>query len=261
MKAEFLPATTYYKLALGISAAIMLVSGATSSNAGGGDLSTSEIFRKAQETYASLTSYSDEGQIVAIMDGTTNMTVFTIRLARTNYYRIEWEQNSKTSYSTDYAGAQAVWSSGAYHLLDMGYGPQDEGSRDIALAQAAGPSEDAAATIPWIFFNIQWGDQRDQSGDSEFGENRQTDEKVGNIDCYVFTHESQGQVKTIWIGKQDFLMHQLRTVTSTEAASAVAKWDPEIMSALHCFTSIEIHTNIVMNKQFLRSDLVPSNGE
>jgi hypothetical protein len=261
MKTEFLPATTYYKLALGISAAIMLVNGATSSNAGGGDLSTGEIFRKAQETYASLTSYSDEGQIVAIMDGTTNMTVFTIRLARTNYYRIEWEQNSKTSYSTDYAGAQAVWSSGANHLLEMGYGSQDEGSRDIALAQAAGPSEDAAVTIPWIFFNIQWGDQRDQFGDLEFSENRQTDEKVGNIDCYVFTQESQGQAKTLWIGKQDFLIHQLRTVTSTEAMSAVAKWDPEIMSASHGFTSIETHTNIVMNKQFLRSDFVPSNGE
>src|SRR6266705_2801855 len=72
-----------------------------------------------------------------------------------------------------------------------------------------------------------------------------------------FTRNLQGQTKTLWIGKQDFLIHQLRTVTSAEALSAAAKWDPEIMSALHGFTSIETHTNIVVNKQFLRSDFVP----
>jgi hypothetical protein len=261
MNAEFLPATIYYKLALGVSTTLMLVGGATSGDAAGDDLSPGEIFRKTQETYASLASYSDEGQIVATMDGTTNITVFTIRLARTNFYRIEWEQNSKTSHSADSASAQAVWSSGAYHLLDMGCGPQDEGSRDIALAGAAGPSGGAAATIPRLFFNIQWGDRRDQSGDPEFSENRQPDEKVGNVDCYVFTRESPGQAKTLWIGRQDFLIHQLRTVTSAEATSAVAKWDPEIMPALHGLTSVETHANIVVNKQFLRSDFVPSNGE
>jgi|SRR6266705_1962317 len=185
MNAEFLPATTYYKLASGITAAIMLVSGATSSDAAGDDLAPGEIIKKTQETYAAMASYSDEGQIVATMDGTTNNTAFTIRLARRNFYRVEWEQNNKTSYSTDSASVQAVWSSGAYHFLEMGYGPQDEGSRDIALAEAADLSGGAAATIPRIFFNIQWGDQRDEFGDSVFGESRQTDEKVGNIDCYV----------------------------------------------------------------------------
>ena len=258
MNAEFLPATTYSKLASGITAAIMLVSGATSSDAAGDDLAPGEIIRKTQETYASMASYSDEGQIVATMDGTTNTTAFTIRLARTNFYRVEWEQNSKTSYSTGSAGAQAVWSSGAYHFLEMGYGPQDEVSRDIALAEAADLSGGVVATIPRIFFNIQSGDQRDQFGDSESSENRQADEKVGIIDCYVFTRESQGQEKTIWIGKQDFLIRRLRTVTSAEAMRAMAaKWDPEIISDLHGFTSTETHASIVVNKRFLRSDFVP----
>src|SRR5882757_8003209 len=107
MNAEFLPATTYSKLASGITAAILLVSGATTavlaSDVAGDDLSPDEIFKKAQETYAAMASYSDEGQIVATMDGTTNTTAFTIRLARTNFYRVEWEQNRKTSDSTDSA--------------------------------------------------------------------------------------------------------------------------------------------------------------
>src|SRR6266850_6995556 len=227
MNAEFLPATTYSKLASGITAAIMLVSGATSSDAAGDDLAPGEIIRKTQETYASIASYSDEGQIVATMDGTTNTTAFTIRLARTNFYRVEWEQNSKTSYSTGSAAVQAAWSSGAYHFLEMGYGPQVKVSRDIALAEAADLSGGAAATIPRIFFNMQWGDPGDQLGDSPWSANRQTDENVGGVDCYVLTGELQGQTKTLWIGKQDFLIRQLRTVTSAEAMRAMAaKWDP-----------------------------------
>src|SRR6267142_2833326 len=152
MNAEFFPATTYAKLASGITAAIMLVSGATASDAAGDDLAPGEIIRKTQETYASLASYSDEGQIVATMDGTTNTITFTIRLARTNFYRVQWEQNSETSFPPDSARVQAVWSSGAYHFLEMGYGPHDEVSRDIALTEAADLSGGAAVTIPRIFF-------------------------------------------------------------------------------------------------------------
>jgi outer membrane lipoprotein-sorting protein len=125
------------KLAFGISVAIMLTSGATtvalSNDAAGNDLSPDEIFKKAQENYASLTSYGDEGKIITNMGGTTVTTSFTIRLARTNFYYIEWEQNSESSYSTKYTSFQAVWSSGAGNFLETGYGPKDENSRDIAL--------------------------------------------------------------------------------------------------------------------------------
>jgi outer membrane lipoprotein-sorting protein len=250
------------KLASGISAAILLASGALTmalaSDAAGDNLSPDEIFKKAQENYASLTSYSDQGIIVASMGGATITTAFTIRLARTNFYYIEWEQNSEPSDTADNTVFQAVWSSGAGNFLEMGNGPKDETSQDIALEKAAALSSGATATIPMTFFNTQWGDEL---GGSAFGEKRQADEKVGGVDCYVFTKESQGQTKTLWIGKQDFLIHQFRTVTSAEAMRAAAEWNPEIISNLHGFTSTETHTNIVVNKQFLRSDFIPSNGE
>lgn len=138
-------------------------------------------------------------------------------------------------------------------------GPENEGSRNIALAKANALSSGASATIPMAFFNTQWGNELNGA---MFSEKRQTDEKIGNIACYVFTRESQGQMKTLWIGKQDFLIHQIQTVTSAEAMlSMAARWDPEIMSDLHGFTSTETHTHIVKNKQFLRSDFIPSNGE
>jgi len=251
----------YMKLTLGISAAILLAGGATmtvfSSQAAGDTLSPDEIFKKAQENYAALTSYSDEGKTVAIMGGATNITTFTIRLARTNFYQIEW-QNTESSDSTADPDIQAVWSSGAGDFLEKGLGAQKQADRDIALARAAELSGGAAGTIPRTFFNMEWGNPLGGSG---FGESRQTDEPAGGVDCYVLSKESPGRTTTLWIGKRDFLIHQVRTVTRVEAMQGVENWDPEMISHLHGFTSTETHANIVLNKQFLRSDFVPLNGE
>jgi hypothetical protein len=212
--------------------------------------------------YASLVSYSDEGQIVATMNDTAITTTFTIRLARTNFYRIEWQQNNESPYATNNTQFQAVWSSGAGNHLEMGHGPQNEGTRDAALAKATGISAGAAGTIPRTFFDMQWGDQLNGSG---LNQNRQPDEKVGDVDCYVFSRESQRGIKTLWIGKQDFLIHQIRTFTTAEAMRAmmvkVTKGNYEMNSNIHSFTSIETHTNIIVNMQFSRLDFVPSNGE
>jgi outer membrane lipoprotein-sorting protein len=254
---------TKFKPAFGISGATIMLAGAMtvifSSAVAGDDLSPSQIFKQTQENYASLASYSDEGQTVSTMNDTTTTTTFTIRLARTNFYRIEWEQNSKSSCSTRNTSVQAVWSSGAGDFLEVGCGAQEQYDREIALADAAAFSGGAAATIPRIFFKMQ---SEDQFEDSMLSEKRQADEEVGDVNCYVFTRESQGQTNTLWIGKQDFLIRQVRTVTSAEAMRAemarAAKGDPEIISPLHGFTSTETHTNIVVNKQFLRLDFVPS---
>lgn len=257
-------------LALGISTTLLLVSGAMtvvlSNDVAADNLSPGQIFQKAQDTYAALTNYSDEGHIIATMNDTTITTAFTIRLARTNFYRVEWEQTVESTYSTNHTEAQAVWSSGSGNFLEMGHGPQNEDSRDIALAKATEVSGGAAGTIPRTFFNMQWGDQLGGSG---LNQNQQADEKVGDVDCYVFTRESQGRTKTLWIGKQDFLIHQIRTVTSAEAMQAMlakAKVDPELIALLqtgypHGVTSTETHTGVVVNNQLLRSDFIPTNGE
>ena len=83
------------KLAIGITAGILLAGGATmvmlSSDKASDDFSSSEVFKRAQEKYASLTSYSDEGKTITTLNGITLTTTFTIKLARPNLYRIEWE--------------------------------------------------------------------------------------------------------------------------------------------------------------------------
>jgi outer membrane lipoprotein-sorting protein len=255
------------ELALGISVAIILMGGATtvvlSSDLASETLPPADIIKRAQAKYASLTNYSDEGRSIATVDGATITTVFTTRLARTNLYRIEWQQNSESSFSTIKTKAQAVWSAGEGDFLELGNGAIRQASQAMALAGATGISGGAAATIPGIFFKLNWGNQ---FGDSVLSEKQQADEKVGDVDCYVFTNGSKGPTRTLWIGRQDFLIHQVRTVTSAEAMKTAlaeaAKRNPEMSALLHRFepqdrTSTETHGNIVVNQQFSNGDFIP----
>jgi outer membrane lipoprotein-sorting protein len=223
-------------------------------------LSPGEILKRAQEKYASLTSYSDEGKSIATLNGTTITHTFTIRLARPNLYRIEWEQNSDSSSSTTKTKPEAVWSAGEGDFLEMGSGAQKQTSQEMALAGATGISGGAAATIPGTFFKMNWGNQL---GGPAISEKRQSDEKVGDVDCYVLNSELKGLTRTLWIGKQDFLIHQVRTVTSAESMRAAlaeaAKRHPEIHvplppSGLQGVTSTETHTHIVVNAKFSPAD-------
>jgi outer membrane lipoprotein-sorting protein len=255
------------KLALGISVAIILMGSATtvvlSSGLAGETLPAADIIKRAQAKYASLTNYSDEGRSIATIDGMTITTEFTIRLAQTNLYRIEWQQNRVSSFSAIKTKAQAVWSAGEGDFLELGSGAIRQVGLEMALAGATGISGGAADTIPGIFFKLNWGNQ---FGDSVLSEKQQADEKVGDVDCYVFTSDSKGPTRTLWIGRQDFLIHQVRTVTSAEAMKTVlaeaAKRNPEKSALLHTFepqdsTSTETHGNIVVNQQFSNGDFIP----
>lgn len=221
-------------------------------------LTPDQIFERVQENYSLISSYSDEGQIIAAMDDDVTTTRFTIRLARPNFYRIEWQRNSQTSPSVEDSAASAVWSSGAGNYLQLESGVLGPVDRDVALADATGPSGGAAATIPELFFNTQVPLE-----EPTWNEMRLTDEKLGDIDCYVLVRESQfGETKTYWIGKHDFLIHQVQTVVSAKAMQATwakaVNGETEMSANLHGFTSTETHTNIVLNIPFSRSDFFPS---
>jgi hypothetical protein len=134
-----------------------------------------------------------------------------------------------------------------------------ERNLNVALDEAAPSSGGASANIPVMFFAIESGNELERS---VYDENQQQDDNVGSVDSYVFTRESQGLTKTLWIGKKDFLVHQVRTVISTEAMqAAMAKLTqerPRKIAFLQNLTSTETHTNIVVNKQYSRSEFIPS---
>ena len=106
---------------------------------------------------------------------------------------------------------------------------------------------------------MNWGNEL---GGAVAREKRQDDEKVGDVECYVFTSATNGRTKTLWIGKQDFLIHQVRNVTSAEAMKAVladaARRNPGMAVPAQTFeggsTSTETHTNIVVNGKCLPAD-------
>lgn len=258
---------TWMKLKLAIGAgAVVLLAGSTAmvafSDGEHADTpSTAEIFKNARDTYASLTSYSDEGQSVSTLNGTTITTTFTIKLARPSLYRIEWQQKDASSFGITTTKREAVWSAGDGDFLDMGHGAEKERNREMALSGATGISGGAAATIPGTFFRMNWGNEL---GGSTAKEKRQPDENVGGVDCYVFTEElKKGVTRTLWIGKQDFLIHQIRNVMSAEAMKAVLadalKRSPQIAGRIKMTEpteniSIQTHSNIVLNAKLSPSD-------
>ncbi len=253
---------------IGISVAVLLASGATSpvlaGEAASEELSVAQVLRSVEAKYSALASYSDEGRVVITSVDGDSIVAFSIRLARPSFYRTEWRRSRGAISSPWEVAPEAVWSSGAYNLLSAGGCPvRRQFSREIALAQAAGPSGGAAATIPQRFFKWKWGDHEERFDDVVSSTTRQSDENVGNINCYVFTTGAEGRTNTLWIGKQDFLIRQVQTVISKGAMQAMTagllkNLDPERIRALHGFTFTETHTNIVLNPQFSRSDFIPS---
>jgi hypothetical protein len=228
-------------------------------NVGNGRLSPRQVFEKVGDNYASLVTYSDVGQIVIYANGAASVTAFTTRLARPNFYRIEWEQRSESIDPNENIWAQAVWSPGSGNFLATGYSLQSASGLGVALDKAADISHGASAAIPMTFFKVPWGNELTDSG---FGEEPQADEKLGKMDCYVFTSELAGRTRTLWIGKQDFLIHQIRTVISPEDLQTtmvgVTKNNSEITAFPEGLVSIETHTNIVINAPLSASDFTPS---
>jgi hypothetical protein len=245
---------------LGAIPAIVLAQNGASSN-----LTKEEIFKKSQEVYASLVSYSDEGKSVATLSGMTITTTFTTRLTRPSLYRITWEESNSSPFSPK-SNPAAVWSAGEGDFLDNGWQTTKRESQEMALAGATGISADAAGEIPAAFFGTKWANPFCCLAK---GMVQQADDKVGDVDCYVFAGGTKDQMRTIWIGKQDFLIHRIQEVTSAagmkaalERAEKVAPPEADVPKIeLTGSTSIETHWNIVLNQKFVAADFVPAKAK
>jgi hypothetical protein len=140
----------------------------------------------------------------------------------------------------------------------MGNSIPKKSDREGALSGATGISGGAAASIPGTFFKMNWGNQL---GGAMQSAKRRSDEKIGDTDCYVLTEEKGGRTRTLWIGKQDFLIHQVENDTSAAslkvALEDAAKKHPEMRLPTPVAgdsKSVETHMNIVVNKSFSKAD-------
>ena len=210
-------------------------------------LTPAQIVQKAQAKYASLSSYRDEGTIVSTIGSTHVTTTFTTMLARTNLFRIAWAQSTGFSSVTG-----MVWSADHNGFLQIQGAPLHMLSdQQTALGAAAGVSGGAASTIPGSFFKSNWGNQLGAA--ARFAK-RQADQRIGGVDCYVLASSSaRGITATLWIGRDDGLIHQIRNITSAAALKATmqaaAKRNPQLAPSLlaNDVGSVETHNNIAVD--------------
>jgi len=216
-----------------------------------------DIVKQSLAKYESLTSYSDEGVVVATLGPTIgNAYTFTLKLARTNFYQVLWRSPDDL-----HAPKGVAWSAGKgdYVWLNPDLAAAKQPNRDQALTKATRNSVGVAASVPGTFFNLHWSDLL-RTHQAEF--TRAADDKVGDVDCFVLTHSADGRGITVWIGKQDRLLHQIENDTSGKvvraALEAQAQKDPKYRALLdqpvQDVKSIETHRNIVLNPELTAKD-------
>ena len=244
------------KLAIGITAGILLASGATtmviSQTSTDDKLTPQEIAKQAQDAYAALSSYSDNGTAVTEGGGQTTTTTFSIRLQRPNLYRIDWTQTGGL-----YTGTGVVWSQGNGDFFVMGAAGQEKNAKpqkmndmQQALAMGTGVSGQVTSTIPGTFFKQHWGDVLGVPASGRWQLKKESDEKVGAVDCCVISSvidpaklpdkgklpNNTGKIGTItttlWIGKHDHLIHQTRTIMEGATITPPPESDSDIKTIL-----------------------------
>jgi len=98
----------------------------------------------------------------------------------------------------------------------------------------------------------------DALGDAAYEDQRQADGPVGKVDCYVVTRVMLLQRKTFWIGKQDWLIHQIQTVTGVDVPvlpEGKLNWQTKV--SFHRVVFTETHRNILVNQPLKQSDFIP----
>ncbi len=201
------------------------------------ELSAAEVLRKMQARYDSLTSFSGSGKVVSDINpnagAMTNSIVsehtFAMKLARPDFYRIEWTQDVGGFYTN----TGAVWDAGGGPHLLMGTNSSRPLNRELALSLATGVSGGAAQQVPALFFEektLGW-----ISGLTNL--TRGPDEKVGDEDCYVVSADDRVGKEILWITKKNFLLKQIKSVLGSaglpaEASQGISDLSDESMKKL-----------------------------
>jgi len=232
------------KFALGSGVALLVTVGAVtvtfSENNKADNLAAKEIAKRSLEKYASLTSYSDTGKSVTLRNGKMiDTTISNTRMEKTNLFRIEWEMIPPQGTPTK----NAVWSAGdGYFCIqaETSYSPPAWSKKEQTIKAALGNAGRASPNVPNAFFNL--GSSIGLlATDGRPNVVRQKDGKIGSFDCFVIAWKGEIGATTLWIGKQDFLLHQSQTESALGGSPT-------------SFT--ETREDIVINQPFTKSDFI-----
>ena len=243
--------------------------------------SVSDFLGQVQATYDKMQSYSSVGDITSdfSVPGTGRQEShysFSIKLARPNLYRIEWELRAPNMTVKGVA-----WSAGDGNFVSVPgqTSPLHPKDMSTALSMATGISGGAASTIPAIFFGMSNGKLKLK--DAAFAQ----DADIEGDACYVITKKTAPIGVTLWISKKSKLLRQIRNdfsgpmkmpeMTDEEVrkaveamgqkptSEAIQRMKAQMATARSMMSSgitgftIEIHRQIVVNASLSKADFTP----
>jgi hypothetical protein len=151
-------------------------------------------------------SYSSVGEVTSnvVIPGMGSQQAhfaFSMKLARPDLYRIEWEQHSPYMNTSG-----TLWSAGAGNFVTVPGQTNPIQPKDMttALSMATGISGGAAATIPAIFFDLSFNSLKGL--DAAF----EPDADIEGDPCYVITGKYKTTGVTMWISQKSTLIRQIR---------------------------------------------------
>jgi RNA polymerase sigma factor (sigma-70 family) len=210
-----------------------------------------QILERVRENYRSLSSYSSTGETIEEIDNKIVTASFYMRLGRTNLYFVEYEQHAPS-----FTNKAAVWSdgSGDYFANDMvNKAPKPPGSgvlntNRIIKSPFPGSADNLSMIwdvsggttliVPAMFFSIQIPTASEENAWSKLVQPvtwdmaslvQKPDEKVGETDCHVLSIETDDGNALLWIGKEDFLIHQSQQRVKSKLSEAT---DSEVTAIL-----------------------------
>ena len=253
------------RVMVGIALAQCLAANLCSAATSDDNLSADQIIQKSQSAYNALSSYRDEGtNVTTWANGRIETKHYRVKFARPDLYRIEWMPlpSETMVYWSDGKGDFTDFGHGVKRVEDPGSFPpgtpaeqMEERDRSINLANTG-----KAGEIARIFFSDSIRENQPTILSSPWVKTREPDEKAGDVACYVLSWQHYGKW-TLWIGKQDFLIRQVRQVL-------ISGGEAILLSSIHDnpaadaggkvpnsgFTRIDVHTNIVINQKLTPSD-------
>jgi outer membrane lipoprotein-sorting protein len=195
-----------------------------------GRLSPQDVLTRMQAAYAVLLSYSDEVKAEGSQtysDGkvVTSHGTATVKLSRPILYRIEWRLKYALPSKPDEDKTVAFWSqgNGAYITAGKGITSREKDRRPFPFV------EGDMTYVPSAFYG-EVNPNSPLSRDCCSGEKYVfgADEKVEDVECYVLLSVpiplEKGQMRrqeisTLWIGKSDYLLRQIRIVGPTGSST------------------------------------------
>jgi outer membrane lipoprotein-sorting protein len=171
--------------------------------------SVSDFLDQAQATYDKMQSYSSAGEVTSNVSLTDVGPVeshytFSIKLKRPNLYQVQWDQHAPFMNTSG-----AVWSAGDGNFVTMPGQANPIQAKDMAsaLSMATGISGTAAATVPSIFFGLNFNSFKHSTA-ARYGQDADIE---GDL-CYVITEKTgvNGVTATMWISRKSKLLRQVR---------------------------------------------------